>query len=191
MPSFLQLILFSGLLTIATARPPLHKYPSPHIVPVANRHSAFSFIDPVVSTDSSICVIPFSRAGNLIMIKAKADATEGNFVLDTGAPGLILNLTYFRSYNSSANATDLGESGGITGEAIRSNPTLVPELSFGGVKYSGVEADRINLGHIEDSKGIKIMGLLGMQLFKRFEMIIDYEKEIGRASCRERVFVGV
>src|SRR5882757_11370346 len=55
-------------------------------------------LDPVVTSDSSTCVIPFSRAGNLILIKAKADTTEGNFVLDTGAPGLVLNLTYFRNY---------------------------------------------------------------------------------------------
>jgi len=36
----------------------------------------------------------------------------------------------------------------------------------------------VNLGHIENSKGIKIFGLLGMQLFRQFEMIIDYEKSL-------------
>jgi hypothetical protein len=29
------------------------------------------------------CVIPFTRAGNLIVVKAKVDTTEGNFILDT------------------------------------------------------------------------------------------------------------
>ncbi len=131
--------------------------------------------DPVVTSDSPSCVIPFSRAGNLIIIKAKVDTIEGNFILDTGAPKLILNMTYFRKYISTDEET---EPGGITGATTRSNPTEVSELSFGPIKYFHVEADRINLGHIENSKGLKILGLLGMQLFRRFEMIIDYEKNL-------------
>src|SRR5689334_18413774 len=50
--------------------------------------------------DSLSCVLPFSRAGNLILIRAKADSTEGNFILDTGSPTLVLNITYFRHYNT-------------------------------------------------------------------------------------------
>jgi hypothetical protein len=50
--------------------------------------------------DSSSGVIPFTRAGNLIVVKAKVDTMEGNFILDTGSPHLVLNLTYFRDYPS-------------------------------------------------------------------------------------------
>ena len=131
--------------------------------------------DPVVTSDSPSCIIPFNRVGNLIVIQAKVDTTEGNFILDTGAPKLILNITYFRNYRSTDEET---EPGGITGETTSSSPTEVAKLSFGPIKYYNAEADRVNLGHIENSKGIKILGLLGMQLFKRFEMIIDYEKSL-------------
>lgn len=128
--------------------------------------------DPVITTDSADFIIPFSRAGNLILIKAKADAVEGSFILDTGAPGLILNMTYFRDYpvNEGSNS----DGGGITGSVAGYGHTTVKKLSFGPVKYHRVDADRINLGHIENSKGIKIFGLLGVQLFKQFIMIIDY-----------------
>ncbi|MBC7946866.1 MAG: aspartyl protease family protein [Chitinophagaceae bacterium] len=132
--------------------------------------------DPIVSSDSANCIIPFNRVGNLIVIQARVDTTEGNFILDTGAPKLILNMTYFRDYPSTSSAAD--ESGGITGEVSVSNPTAVARLSFGPIKYARLDADRINLGHIENSRGIKILGLLGMQLFKRFEMIIDYENNV-------------
>ena len=83
-------------------------------------------------------------------------------------------MTYFRNYPSHSGET---ESGGITGET-QASPTMVESLSFGPIKYYRADADRVNLGHIENSKGIKILGLLGMQLFKRFEMIIDYEKSL-------------
>jgi hypothetical protein len=133
-------------------------------------------LDPIVASDSSTCVIPFSRAGNLILIKAKADTTEGNYVLDTGAPGLILNLTYFRKYG--ARAEPDGDKGGITGTVNSGSQIMIDSFSIGGIHYYHTEADRIDLGHIENSKHIKILGLLGMQLFRPFEMIIDYEKSL-------------
>jgi hypothetical protein len=131
-------------------------------------------LDPVINCDSATCIIPFSRSGNLILIKGTAGVTEGNFVLDTGAPGLVLNLTYFRNYPALPEPEE--ESGGITGNVNTGSHVLVDTFSIGSIHYYRTEADRINLGHIENSKHIKILGLLGMQLFKRFEMIIDYEK---------------
>lgn len=130
--------------------------------------------DPIITSDSATCIIPFSRAGNLILIKGKADTIEGNFILDTGAPGLVLNLTYFRNY-----ATDYkdGEPGGITG-AVETSQTTIAKFSMGPVKWYKIESDLVNLGHIENNKGIKILGLLGMRLFKQFELIIDYEKSV-------------
>lgn len=131
-------------------------------------------IDPVVTADSADCVLPFTRVGNLILLKASIDSLEGNFVLDTGAPHLILNMTYFRDYPE---APPEGEedAGGITGTAGRSVPAAISNLQLGPVRYAKIRADRINLGHIENSRGVRILGLLGVQLFKRFEMIIDYE----------------
>ncbi|MET0394960.1 MAG: retropepsin-like aspartic protease, partial [Chitinophagaceae bacterium] len=41
-----------------------------------------------------------------------------------------------------------------------------------------VDANLVNLGNIENNKGVKILGLLGMQLFRQFEMIIDYDKSL-------------
>ncbi|MDO9376725.1 MAG: aspartyl protease family protein [Ferruginibacter sp.] len=130
--------------------------------------------EPVVTTDTCDFTIPFSRAGNLILIAARADTTQGSFILDTGAPGLILNTTYFRDYPT-ADPIPGEEGGGITGAVAGFGRTTIRKLAFGAVNYYNVEADRISLGHIENSKGIKIFGLLGVQLFMKFEMIIDYE----------------
>jgi hypothetical protein len=88
------------------------------------RISLTTFVnDPIVTSDTPSCIIPFNRAGNLILIKAKADSIEGNFILDTGAPGLILNMTYFRNYPQTGEAE--GESGGITGAVGAPSPTML------------------------------------------------------------------
>ena len=135
-----------------------------------------SYSNPIISSDSPTCIIPFSRAGNLILIKARADTTEGNFILDTGAPHLVLNITYFRSYPSTV-VSD-AEQAGITGSVSSVTRTRINKFSFGSFNYSGVDADLANLGHIENSKGVKILGLLGLEFFKKCEMIIDYEKSL-------------
>ncbi|HVG42693.1 MAG TPA: pepsin/retropepsin-like aspartic protease family protein, partial [Chitinophagaceae bacterium] len=135
-------------------------------------------LDEIVSKDaeSDSCSIPFTRAGNLILIKAKADTTEGNFILDTGAPNLVLNITYFRDYPSTTTVD--AEQTGITGSTPMVVKTSVKKFLLGSQTYSVVEADLVNLGAIENSKGVKILGLLGMELFSKCEMIIDYEKSI-------------
>jgi hypothetical protein len=137
-------------------------------------HAITIRFDPVISSDSASCVIPFTRIGNLILIQAKADDSIGFFVLDTGTPGLVLNLTYFRRYPS----TNRGESGGVTGSVAAAAQTSVDSLRLGPVHYYHLDADLINLGHIENNKGVKIFGLLGMRLFEHFEMIIDYEASV-------------
>jgi hypothetical protein len=123
----------------------------------------------------STTVIPFTRAGNLIIVKAKVDTLEGNFILDTGAPNLVLNITYFRDYPSQP--LD-GEQTSITGTGGAVMRTKVLDLQLGSLNYHHLDADLVNLGHIENSKGLKILGLLGMELFMQCEMIIDYERNL-------------
>lgn len=133
------------------------------------------FFDPIVSSDST-SVIPFTRAGNLILISGRADSTVGNFILDTGAPNLVLNLTYFRSYPAITSSDT--ENSGIAGSISGRIQVHIDQFAFGNIRYHKLEADLANLGQIENSKGVKILGLLGIQLFRQFEMIIDYDKSL-------------
>ncbi len=140
-----------------------------------------AFFDPgdyafVIPSEPLSASVPFNRVGNLIVIKATVDTISGNFILDTGAPGLILNMTYFRDYPHDNRRSFSPK--GITGDMVTGVPTLVPKFSIGSFEYSVVRADRVNLGHLENSKGIKIMGLIGVGLFRRFEMVIDHKNEL-------------
>lgn len=144
-------------------------------LPIRNIHNE-PFADPFIKTDSQTCIIPFTRAGNLIIIRAKIDTTIGNFILDTGAPNLVLNITYFRNLPVQIQSDQ--EQNGISGSASPRIQAEVNQLTMGPITYNKLDADLINLGHIENVKGLKILGLLGLQLFRKFEMIIDYEKNI-------------
>lgn len=129
-----------------------------------------------MSSDSSSFVMPFSRAGNLILLKAIIDGIEGNFVLDSGCPSLVLNITYFRDYPRTTDADD--DTKGITGTVSNVEHTSIKDFKFGKKEEYNVLADLVNLGHIENAKGIKILGLIGMHFIDDCEMIIDYEKNL-------------
>lgn len=126
--------------------------------------------------DSSSFVVPFSRVGNLLLIRARADTAAGNFILDTGCPGLVLNITYFRNYPITNEANT--ESQGMTGGWVSRQQTTVRSFTFGTQQQRNVPADLANLGAIENSKGVKILGLIGMLFLKNCEMIIDYQQNL-------------
>lgn len=122
--------------------------------------------------DSIRFTVPFTRMGNLIIIKGKVENVEGNFILDTGCPTLLLNKTYFRDYEQQASET---ESTGVSGQDAGSVELTIPAFQFGEAIYNRLHAHIASLATIENSKGIKILGLIGMQLLEGFEMLIDYE----------------
>lgn len=120
--------------------------------------------------------MPFNKIGGLILIKGKVDDLEGNFILDTGAPHLVLNLVYFRHYPIEVASQEQQSSMSGIGQYI--NRTRLRRFAMGAAQYFHYDADLTDLGHLENSKGIKILGLIGMDLLRQMEMIIDYEQNL-------------
>lgn len=123
--------------------------------------------NPLFSADE--ITIPLKRAGRLLLMEARIDNETGNFIFDTGASTLVLNSTYFRKYAS----MESGERGGITGGVGGVRQTKVSRIVLGGLTYTNTLADLADLGHIENRRGIKILGLFGFSMLKNLEIIID------------------
>ncbi len=113
--------------------------------------------------------LPIKQVQNLLIIQATIEGQTGNFILDTGAPYLVLNKTYFR--NAIQNRSMV--SAGITGVGAEIESIIVKSFMLGEIQYKDIDADVVNLSAIENSKGIKILGLLGTNLFTSFEISID------------------
>lgn len=126
------------------------------------------FLSTVSKAQENNITVPFQRVGNLIVVSGQIGDQIGNFVLDTGAPYLVLNETYFEDARPS------GEVAGGVNAVVEIAHLKVDTLLIPGHEWLDLEADVTNLGGIEDAKGIKILGLLGMSLFKDFELTINY-----------------
>ena len=113
-------------------------------------------------------IIPFKLAGKLVYVKAWANGRPGNFIIDTGLQGVLLNNRYFEGERSSRVVY------GINGQA--------KEV---GVKYVSLRLEKINfpqalaevagLNHIEEQiPGTPIMGLIGGDFFMDYELAFDF-----------------
>lgn len=116
--------------------------------------------------------IPLKRIGKLVMLEANVDDQIGNFVFDTGSSRLVLNTTYFRKYLSVEGAG----SGGVTGATAKTGKVYVKRIRLAGLEYNNTPADVVNLGHIENRRGVKILGLFGFSMFRNMEIIIDVNR---------------
>lgn len=113
--------------------------------------------------------IPLKRVGRLLLLEGTIDDAIGNFILDTGSSRLVLNKTYFRNYRVIENE----EGGGVTGSTGVIAHTTVKRLLVGSLTYTNLTADVTPLGHLENRRGVKILGLFGMSLMKNLEIVID------------------
>lgn len=128
-------------------------------------------------------VIPLISVGKLLIIEAEIDSLVGNFIFDTGAPCLVLNRTYFRNYNQ----VEGYYASGINGKMGEAQSADVGKLSFRGINYENIDADVADLSQIENARNIKILGLMGLNLFKSFEIEIDLRQSILRLkSCDKK-----
>jgi predicted aspartyl protease len=124
-----------------------------------------------ITGEIEFVAIPLKRIGNLVVIEARIDNETGNFIFDTGSSELVLNSTYFRKLFRIEE-----ESGGITGSSGAVERTIVKNIQIPGLNFRNITANVSNLGHLENRRGIKILGLIGLSLFRNMEIIIDFDR---------------
>lgn len=133
-------------------------------------------IDPTPLGEFTKISIPLKRAGNLILIDAKIDSVEGSLIFDTGASTLVLNQTYFRNaWPADDLASASGVNGMLEGPVMRTN---VKRFSLSELYYENLRADVAPLGHLENSREVKILGLIGASIFSRLQVELDLANEI-------------
>ncbi|MBK7029623.1 MAG: aspartyl protease family protein [Bacteroidales bacterium] len=125
--------------------------------------------DPEPLGDFTSLSIPLKRAGRLLLIEADIDGVQGNLIFDTGATGMVLNKTYFRKHSLLGSTT----SNGITGSTGEVEQALIEKIVISELSFEKTRVDIADLGHLENQRNIKIIGLFGYKMIKSFEVVID------------------
>lgn len=118
------------------------------------------------NTDPGRTVIPIQKIGNLLLAKATVNGKTGNFIIDTGAPGLYLNANHFEGREFSEVQVN-----SVNGE-VQEIGLKQAKLNLFGIKRN-FAAIVIDLSKIEVARKTEILGLLGYSIFKKYEMVLD------------------
>lgn len=110
----------------------------------------------------------FTFQRNLIFFPAKVNGASGNFILDTGAPSLLLNN---RGVDNASYSKQVGVA---AGGAVSIANQRVESFEMGGVDLGKRWALAIDLRSMEKRTGQQIDGYVGHDLLKNTELRIDF-----------------
>ena len=122
--------------------------------------------------------VPFKLVKGLIIVEAEFNSQTGNFIFDTGAEDLLLDLEY-----TSGEKVEFSSLNGT----ITTFRTEVENVTVGAMKKKKVDAYITNLTAIESFLGMEIDGILGCSFFIPNSVIIDFHKGQLRISEKEIV----
>lgn len=129
-------------------------------------------------TEKSEANKSFELIGGMIFIEANVNGKDGTFILDTGAPGLILNEKPLKK------SEDL-VAGGING-TVEIGEVAIQNFAWGIINLSNIKGYSLDISHLEESFEKDIAGLIGFDVLADFELLFDYEnKEVQILSAHK------
>lgn len=120
--------------------------------------------------------IPFRLQNNLILVEAEINGDKAHFILDSGAPMLVLNSVYDPDRPVQIVGMSAGVGGAIEGVGIRK----LESFRWAGATYNDFDCVTMDLSHLEGELGESFAGLISKAELEPFETYIDYEKSIIR-----------
>ncbi|MBX2876782.1 MAG: aspartyl protease family protein [Saprospiraceae bacterium] len=113
---------------------------------------------------------PFKHIRGLIFVEVEVNGEEAYFILDSGAPVVVLNTQYF------SHGTDDGSAKGVSG-SLQRQQIHIDSFRWGNIELSDTDLMGLDLSHLEEELNHPFKGLIGYALLRDFELLIDYEAE--------------
>lgn len=115
--------------------------------------------------------IPFKLIDHLIVVEAELLGKKGNFIIDTGSETLILNKVHFPvnySHQKKKNQTS-----GVLNVIDGTLEKQLSEFVIQNLTLENKNSDVIDLSHIEISKKMNLLGIIGYNILKDYEVFVD------------------
>lgn len=115
--------------------------------------------------------IPFKLVDRLIVIEGELKGKKGNFIFDTGSEKLLINKVHFS--NLILHDDKKSNTSGVLDYVDNPIQKRIQNFSLKSLSLHNKTSDLIDLSHIEGSKKIKILGILGYSILKDYEVFVD------------------
>lgn len=127
--------------------------------------------------DVNAIKIPFQKIGRLIGVEAVVNGEKRLFIVDNGAPKLILNKHYFKSKDSTGQRIQADTPKGVNGSIQNLDIVQLETFDFYGVQLNHQPVLSIDLSHLEKELKTPIYGLIGYEVYKTFDLLFDYPNQ--------------
>ncbi|MEZ4959642.1 MAG: aspartyl protease family protein [Saprospiraceae bacterium] len=114
-------------------------------------------------------VAPFELLEGMIVVQAQVNGETGSFILDTGSPAMVVD--------NERNPKENGVAMGVGGK-MRIGKTELRDFSFGNIHKKDLEGYVLDISQLEQACGRDLMGLIGYDVLKQYELQFDYSKKI-------------
>jgi hypothetical protein len=119
-------------------------------------------------------VAPARVLNGLLLVEAEVDGRRGNFLLDTGAPALVLNK---REFAAPATETTVAATGstGVNGKMAGMSYHLAKGFDWQGISFQQKEVPTLDLTTLERKLGgLTLLGLIGYNVLNQYALTLDY-----------------
>ncbi|SHJ30680.1 hypothetical protein [Aquimarina spongiae] len=139
------------------------------------RHSFFSSEDIVFSKAEILneytARIPFKLVDRLIVVEAELLGKKGDFIIDTGSDTMILNEVHFPlKYQHQSRKRNTSGVIEVMDDTFEQD---VKEFILQNFNLKNKTSDIVNLSHIEKAKKMRLLGVIGYNILKDYEVFID------------------
>lgn len=111
-------------------------------------------------------VIGFEVSGAFIIVEASVDGRSGRYILDSGAPGLILNDRVLEAIDSAV----------ALGSVVPIGQRRVGSFAWGPLRQTAIDAYVLDLSYLEGDHGSDIAGIIGYDQLAVHPVAIDYPR---------------
>lgn len=112
---------------------------------------------------------PVQVVGGMVFVNAQLEHTEGRFLLDTGAPMLVLNQSSAQNAMQTQ-AASLGTTFSVANTKVR-------KFQWANITRKNLSALVLDIRHLEQFSNLSINGIIGYDLLKNFEIFFDYSNQ--------------
>jgi predicted aspartyl protease len=130
--------------------------------------------DPEELTTPPSADAPARVLNGLLLVEAEIDGQRGSFLLDTGAPALVLNK---REFAAPATETTLAAAGstGVNGKMAGMSYHLVQKFDWQGISFQQKDVPTLDLTSLEKKLGgLTLLGLIGYNMLSQYAVTLDY-----------------
>lgn len=129
----------------------------------------FALTSGISASNNGNIEIPFKLVNGLTIIHAEVDGVHGQYLLDTGSDGIIIDgVTIIKDQSAIVSLS------GITGSSTQN----LKSLSVGAYHQKNLKARVQSLDHIKEILGIDLKGIIGGYLFQPKVVSLDFKSKV-------------